>query len=359
MTPPDSPPAPPIAADSPATARTSPPPDSPPASPIAADSPARARASPASAAGSAGAAAPAARPGSISACLVLRNEEAVVERCLASLEGVVDEIVLVHDGECEDRTLQIAERHGCRIYVRPLVGHAEASTVFAYEQARGEWIFSIDADEFLSEPLRARVRALVEDEEVNGYELLWRMWDGERYITENGPFKLALFRRSKVHLLGMIHGVERVDPPVKRLQLQLEHRPRYNNLALSTVLTKWRRWARINAREFLMPYAQMPRFNWDGPLEWPRRRRVLNRLSPLLFLPYVPVVFLVNLARERSVYGWRENLRMSLGQAVYAGMVQFYVARYLYLGGRSEGAAREQPRPAAAGAAEEAGPREP
>jgi glycosyltransferase involved in cell wall biosynthesis len=291
-------------------------------------------------------------PGSISACLVLRNEEAVVERCLASLDGVVDEVVLVHDGECEDRTLEIARRHGCRIYVRPLVGHAEASTVFAYEQALCEWILSIDADEYLSEGLRAAMRELVGENGVNGYELLWRMWDGERYITENGPYKLALFRRSKVHLLGMIHGIERVDQPVRRLQLQLEHRPRYNNLALTTVLTKWRRWARINAREFLMAYADIPRFNWDGPTEWPARRRILNRFSPLLFLPYVPVVLLVNIARERSVYGWRENLRMSLGQAIYAGMVQFYVARYLYLGaGGSEEAARESPRPA--GAAEQ------
>ncbi|HLB22143.1 MAG TPA: glycosyltransferase, partial [Solirubrobacteraceae bacterium] len=196
---------------------------------------------------------------SISACLVLRNEETVVERCLASLDAVVDEIVLVHDGECEDRTLEIAERHGCRIFVRPLVGHAEASTVFAYEQAKGEWILSIDADEYLSDALRDSLAELVVDEDVNGYELLWRMWNGERYITENGPYKLALFRRRSVHLLGMIHGVERVDPPLRRVQLQLEHRPQYNNLAVATVLTKWRRWARINAREFLTPYAEIPR----------------------------------------------------------------------------------------------------
>lgn len=276
---------------------------------------------------------------------MLRNEEAVVGRCLESLNGVVDEIVVVHDGDCGDRTLEIAERHGARIHVRPLVGHAEASTAFAYEQARGEWILSIDADEFLSEPLRAGLRELVGERSVNGYELLWRMWDGERYITERGPYKLALFRRAHVHLMGLIHGIERVDPPVRRIELQLEHRPAYNNLALRTVLTKWRRWARINAREFLMAFGDIPRFNWDGPSDWPRRRRLLNRLSPLLFLPYMPVVLVVNLARERNVYGWRENLRMSMGQAAYAGMVQFYVAKYAYLGGVDEQAAHEPPRP--------------
>jgi glycosyltransferase involved in cell wall biosynthesis len=289
--------------------------------------------------------------GSISACLVLRNEQDVVERCLSSFADAVDEIVLVHDGECEDATLQIAERFGARIFVRPLVGHAEASTVFAFGQARGEWILSIDADEYLGEQLREQLRQLVADQRVNGYELLWRMWDGERYITEHGPYKLALFRRRSVHLLGMIHGVERVDPPVRRVELQLEHRPRYNNLALSTVLTKWRRWARINAREFRMPYSEIPRFNWDGPSQWPRRRRIVNRLAPLLFVPIVPAVFVLNLLRERGVYSWRENVRMSLGQGIYAGMVQFYVAKYQLLGGE-DSAAADPPRPRAGGSPE-------
>jgi glycosyltransferase involved in cell wall biosynthesis len=275
---------------------------------------------------------------------VLRNEQDVVERCLNSLDGVVDEIVLVHDGDCEDATLDIAERHGCRVHVRPLVGHAEASTVFAYEQARGEWILSIDADEYLSDALRDGLRELVRAEDMNGYELLWRIWDGERYITEHGPYKLALFRRHSVHLLGMIHGVEQVDAPVRRVQLQLEHRPQYNNLAIGTVLTKWRRWARINAREFLMPFDAIPRFNWEGPSRWPRRRRILNRLAPLSFVAFVPAVFFINLLHERHEYSWRENLRMSLGQGLYAGMVQFYVAKYSLLG-IDESAAAEAPRP--------------
>lgn len=290
-------------------------------------------------------------PGSVSACLVVRNEEAVIERCLQSLAGVVDEIVLVHDGECEDRTLEIAERHECRIFVRPLVGHAEVATVFAYEQARGEWILTLDADEFLSEPLRRELRALVSEKDVNGYEVLLRMWDGRRYITENGPFKLSLFRRSRVHVLGMIHAVEQVDPPVRRLPLEIEHRPLYNNYTLRIVLTKQRRRARINAREFIGDLAALPSFNWDGPVSWPVRRRILNRLSPLLFIPYLPAVFIVSFMRERSYYGLRENLRMALAQAIYGGMVQFYVARYLYLGLPVEAgrAAPEPPRPSGGG----------
>lgn len=291
---------------------------------------------------------PSAPTHSISACVVARNEEAVIDRCLGSLAGVVDEIVLVHDGECDDRTLEIAERHGCRIFVQPLLGNPEASTVFAYEQTRGEWIFGLDADEFLSESLRRELRTLVADESVNGYEMLWRMWDGTRYITENGPYKLSLFRRSRVHMIGLIHAREWVDPPVLRVPLQLEHRPLYNNFSLRTAFTKQRRWARLNARDFIGDLSALPSFNVDGPVSWSLRRRVLNRLSPLLFLPYFPMVFVVCLVRDRHHYSLRENLRMARAEAVYSGLVQFYVAKYLYLGmrGDDQRAAAEQPRPA-------------
>lgn len=285
---------------------------------------------------------------SISACVVVRNEEAVIDRCLGSLDGVVDEIVLVHDGECEDRTLEIAEHHGCRIFVRPLLGNPEATTVFAYQQAQGEWILALDADEFLSEPLRCELRALVADETVNGYEMLWRMWDGTRYITENGPYKLSLFRRSRVHMIGLIHATEWVNPPVRRVSLQLEHRPLYNNFSLRTALTKQRRWARLHARDFIGELSALPSFNVNGPVSWPRRRRILNRLSPLLFLPYMPAVFIFCLVRDRNHYSPHENLRMARAEAIYGGLVQFYVAKYLYLGmrGDDQRAAAEQPRPA-------------
>jgi glycosyltransferase involved in cell wall biosynthesis len=285
----------------------------------------------------------------VSGCLVVRNEEAMIERCLESLTGVVDEIVLVHDGDCDDATLEIAERFGCRIFVRPLVGYAEATTVFAFEQVRGDWIMSLDADEFLSDALRARLRELVRDDAVNGYELLWRMWDGRRYITDDGPFKLALFRRANVHVLGVHHSAEIVDPPVRKVDLQLEHRPAYNNFSLRTVLTKWRRSARIHAKELIADFAELPKFNWDGPTDWSPRRRLLNQLSPLLFLPYVPAVLLLNFWNERHFTPPMRNLRMAFYQGIYAGMVQFYVAKYTYIGGEST-AAYEPPRPGVGGA---------
>ena len=86
---------------------------------------------------------------------------------------------------------------------------------------------------------------------------------------------------------------------------------------------------------------ELPKFNLG------RARRIgraagalLNRLSPLLFVPYVPVVLALNVWNERGATRWRANLRMAFYQGMYAGMVQFYVAKYTYLGGRELGRVR-------------------
>jgi glycosyltransferase involved in cell wall biosynthesis len=269
--------------------------------------------------------------------VIARNEEAVIERCLQSLDGVVDELILVHDGPCADRTVEIARAHGARVFEREETGNPEAHTVFAYEQARGEWLLNIDADEFLSSELRAAIPDLVRRDDVNGYLFLWRLWDGEQYVTQDGPHKLALHRRSATRLLGMLQSRELVDGAVEKLDLHLEHRPMYNNWTLRTITTKWRRWARVHARELTSPYADLPKFNWDGPWDWPWYREWLNRLSPILFVPYLAAMLVRFLVANRRGLSGRENVRISLLNTAYAALVQIYVIRAMY--GRRRSAA--------------------
>lgn len=270
----------------------------------------------------------------ISACVVARNEERLIGRCLASFADLVDEIVFVHDGECSDRTLEIAEEYGCRIFVQPFRGHADASKVFAFSQARYEWILGVDADEFLSEGLREHLHELVSDPEVNGYWLLWPFWDGRRYVSspEKSWHKLQLYRRSALHAVGNLHLTIQVDAPVVEVDYHLEHRPEYNNWTLRSTFTKWRKWARVSAREYISDYSELPTFNWQGPTEWPPRRKLLNRLSPLLFPFYAPAIFVLDLYKHRDELTPRRNVSMALNAALYASMQQLYVAKYLYLG---------------------------
>lgn len=88
----------------------------------------------------------------ISATIITRNEESRIERCLNSLQGVADEIVVV-DSFSDDRTTEICRRYGCRITSRAFTGYGNQRQ-YATGLTSYSYILSIDADEVLSEELR-------------------------------------------------------------------------------------------------------------------------------------------------------------------------------------------------------------
>jgi hypothetical protein len=277
--------------------------------------------------------------GLISACLVVHNEAGTIGRCLESLRGVVDECIVVHDGPCVDRTLDIARDFGCRVVEAPHYGHCERHTPLAYETARGEWILNLDADEFLSAPLAAELRALTRRADADGYEFLWPHWDGRRYVTSAGPHKLALFRRSATRMVGLIHVPEEVSGRVVRVPLLLEHRPQGRPRRVGALIGKFRRRAPLHAREYVEPLDDVPRFNYPGVLRWTPRREWTTRWSPLLIVPAALHTFYVVMADLRSSLGTREALRFAASEAVYRGMVTALVAWYRYARPAREGRA--------------------
>jgi (heptosyl)LPS beta-1,4-glucosyltransferase len=88
----------------------------------------------------------------ISAVIITRNEERNIDRCLRSLHGIADEVIVV-DAESTDATREIAGSHGARVHVRPWTGYSDQKN-FANGLAQHDHILSLDADEALSEALR-------------------------------------------------------------------------------------------------------------------------------------------------------------------------------------------------------------
>lgn len=270
-------------------------------------------------------------PGSITACLIVRNEESTIARCLESVSGVVGEIVVVHDGPCTDRTLDQAAAFGCRVIEAPYYGHCERHTPLAYAEARGEWLLNLDSDEFLSSALRAAIGGLVQVPDVDGYAFLWKHWDGARYITSNGPYKLVLFRKRVTRMIGVIHVQEEVDGNIRRVPLHLEHRPPDGHRRLGPTWRKWRQRARLHAREYLTRLDSVPRFNYPGSVRWTGRRELTSTLSPLLIAPAGLHTFVVVLAGLWRELGPREALRFAFSEGVYRSLVTGYVAWYRYV----------------------------
>ncbi|MGE7825171.1 glycosyltransferase [Paenibacillus sp. NPDC093718] len=86
----------------------------------------------------------------ISLCMIVKDEERTLERCLNSVLDVVDEIVIVDTGST-DRTIEIARRFTFNIYNFTWTNNFSDARNFAVERATGDYILSLDADEYFGD----------------------------------------------------------------------------------------------------------------------------------------------------------------------------------------------------------------
>jgi len=187
----------------------------------------------------------------ISACLVVYNEEKVIRRCLDSLKGVVDEIILVHDGPCTDSTLRMAGKYTRKIYIRPHVGEPVPHRPFAISKATGDWILQIDADEYLSQGIRKNLRKLAQDKSVDVYAFLWEVISGTKVLRPVGfarSYRPCFYRKGSLIYKGdTFHEIPRIKGRRRNLELVLHHRPLYDNYSLAVFRKKWLGWAHSQA----------------------------------------------------------------------------------------------------------------
>lgn len=133
----------------------------------------------------------------LSVAIVTCNEERNLARTLASV-SFANEIVVVDSGS-KDRTLEIAESFGAKVFERSWPGFA-AQKNFAIQQCTGDWILSLDADEELSPELCRQLSVLLPTHPpVDAYFLKRRNCFLGRWIRWGGYYpdpKLRLFRRA-------------------------------------------------------------------------------------------------------------------------------------------------------------------
>ena len=90
----------------------------------------------------------------VSLCMIVKNEEQILQRCLDSLAGLMDEIIIVDTGST-DATKEIAAKYTDKVYDFVWIDDFSAARNFAFSKAGMEYIYSADADEMLDEKNRA------------------------------------------------------------------------------------------------------------------------------------------------------------------------------------------------------------
>jgi glycosyltransferase involved in cell wall biosynthesis len=194
---------------------------------------------------------------SISACLITFNEEHNLARSLASLAGVVDEIVVVDSGST-DRTEAIAREHGASFFFRPWSSYGEQKN-FAAECAKHDWIFSMDADEELSSALQTSLLNWKKSPpQFSVYEVARKTWYLGAWIKHSGwypDFQRRLYHRDEARFSGIIHESVRFVGPPGRLSGDLLH---YTVRSFEDHQAKVDKYSHLAARQL----------HWEGKRYW-------------------------------------------------------------------------------------------
>ncbi len=154
----------------------------------------------------------------LSACLIVRDEESHLERCLRSLAGHVDEIVVIDTGST-DRTVEIAEEFGAKIGHFAWCDDFSAARNESLALATGNWALWIDADEEVEATSWGAIREGLMRPQFGGYfveivNFMSEEHEGAKYV--HSPVRL--FQRLPGILFeGRIH--EQVVPSLDRLGL--------------------------------------------------------------------------------------------------------------------------------------------
>jgi tetratricopeptide (TPR) repeat protein len=96
----------------------------------------------------------------VSACLIVKNAQASLPRCLETIGDLVRELIVVDTGS-SDATQSLAESFGCRVHHFPWIDDFSAARNESIRHAKGRWVLWLDADEYLDEPNRQKLRGLL------------------------------------------------------------------------------------------------------------------------------------------------------------------------------------------------------
>ncbi len=93
----------------------------------------------------------------LSLCMIVKNEEASLPKCLSSVKDVVDEMVILDTGST-DRTVEIAGEFGAKIYHFEWCNDFSAARNYALKYVQGKWVLVLDADEVLTPKIVPKIK---------------------------------------------------------------------------------------------------------------------------------------------------------------------------------------------------------
>lgn len=168
----------------------------------------------------------------ISLCMIVKNEERVLARCLESVADIMDEIIIVDTGST-DGTKEIAARYTDKIYDFEWIQDFAAARNFAFSKANMEYIYSADADEVLDEENRKAFRHLKETllPEIDIVQMYYaNQLDFGTIYNFDKELRPKLFRRLRTFTWAEpIHEQVVLEPVIFDSDIAILHMPENNH----------------------------------------------------------------------------------------------------------------------------------
>ena len=222
----------------------------------------------------------------VSMVVCLCRERDFLSRLITRAEGCYDDLVVVHDGPDIDNIRSLVETRGGRFFERPRKFSGDGHYIFGWQQARCDWIFRPDADEYPGPSLTTWLRDFrlspEPNPDVSGYELIIPLWSGSSQATTSWPWRPTLIHRKRIRYIDVCEQWLIPDGRWARVPEVLFHEPQNRNFGASYLLslTKRKRWLYATVLGLMRPPTAWDCWRWYEP-EWPKKWEVLRR-HPLL-----------------------------------------------------------------------------
>lgn len=164
----------------------------------------------------------------ISLCMIVKNEEAVLDRCLSSIADLMDEIIIVDTGST-DSTKEIAARYTDLLYDFKWTNDFSAARNYSFSKATMDYIYTADADEVLDYANRRRFTFLKQSlkPEVDIVQMKYITPDKFNTVMNiRDEYRPKLYRRLRqFRWIDPIHETVQIQPLVFNSDIEILHMP--------------------------------------------------------------------------------------------------------------------------------------
>ncbi|WP_282935949.1 glycosyltransferase [Paenibacillus sp. RC67] len=189
----------------------------------------------------------------ISLCMIVKNEEGSLERCLSSIKDIADEIIIVDTGST-DRTKRIAEQFTNKIYDFEWIDDFAAARNYAFSKATMDYILWLDADDVIEEKDRKQFIALKYSlaPGVDSVSMPYHLaFDAQGHVVQSLRRNRLVRRERNFIWIGAVHEYLAVGGTIHHSSVAITHKKdkEYSDRNLGIYRKRWERGESFTARD--------------------------------------------------------------------------------------------------------------